>query len=471
VQLVVPDQSSFKPTASAIRVNILWLISFAFSTVSALWATLLQQWIRRYAKAGDRPDTRKNRARIRAFLSSGVEHSGLGEAVEMLPGFLHISFLLFYLGLVDFFFHINHIVAHCLLALVSLGVLLYVLLSITPLYYPNSPYHTPLTPFLWFIMESAPLVKYWLRSQTEAMRKRRKRIGGGMRRAIENRAFKHHGLEAYAMRWTLTALDGDHKSEEELLHALPGIFHEDKPGKTLPSLRSEIHGPVNSVANKLLASCLYGFLPEPVKKQRLSACLGAIWCFPETAKRHCDAIWTRWTGTRNHPWAPLSAETWSVAENMTTNSDPLIAFRAHCVQAMIAAMWCNGRCPCPEPEASTLLQHQLNASTAVLKVYLTDKNKRNHLQLAVAANLLSNALRLLPQIEPGPDMPLRLKAILDMICDGLDVSDIPDDLRARFVDRAEVMKVYGPVQDSLGGPYDISAFDVDGPWTKVWTPI
>ena len=108
-----------------------------------------------------------------------------------------------------------------------------------------------------------------------------------------------------------------------------------------------------------------------------------------------------------------------------------------------------------------------------MRTYLTDKSKRNHLPLAVAANLLSNALRLLPQItsETGPDMALRLKAILDMICDGLDASDIPDDLRARFVDRAEVMKVYGPVQDSLGGPYDISAFDVDGPWTKVWTPI
>jgi Family of unknown function (DUF6535) len=472
--LTVADASSFQPTASAVRVNVLWFISLALSTVCALWATLMQQWTRRYVQAVDRPYTPPNRARIRAFFAEGVEKFGLGAAVEMLPAFLHTSFLLFYVGLVDFFFNINDTVAHCLLALALLGVVLYVVLSIMPLYYPNSPYQTPLSSFLWFIKEAAPLVKDWLRSQTEVIQERRRRIGLGMRRALEKTAFNlNWEVDARALRWTLNSLDGDHELEEEFLNALPGIFHDSTSQNShSQGLRKRVHKSISAVVNALLATCSTGLLPEPARKQRLKACLGAIWCFPETAKRHYGAIWEHWTRKTNDPWGPLSTEAWAMAAKMTMDSNPLTSFRAHCVQAMIAVMWINGRWLCPEPEASELLQRQLDASSIVIEEYLTDR--RDSLQLAVAADLLFKALYQLPPLETDPDMELRmeLKAILDRMCDRLDVSDVPDDLQDRFVDGAEVMRVYNHMQDVPRDSHRHRAAPaLDGPWTKVFTPV
>jgi len=40
-----------------------------------------------------------------------------------------------------------------------------------PLYYHNSPYQTPLTSFVWFVIEVAPLLLPWLRPRTNAVKK------------------------------------------------------------------------------------------------------------------------------------------------------------------------------------------------------------------------------------------------------------------------------------------------------------
>ncbi|KAI0290227.1 hypothetical protein BC826DRAFT_885055, partial [Russula brevipes] len=152
VPLNVADRSSFQPSASAVRVNTLWIISLVTSTSCALWATLMQQWIQRYVQATDRPYDPPKRAKIRAFFADGAKRFGLAAAVAVLPTLLHASVLLFYVGLIDFFFNINHTVAYCLLSLVSLGVLIYFLLTIMPLCFHNSPYQTPLSTLIWFII-------------------------------------------------------------------------------------------------------------------------------------------------------------------------------------------------------------------------------------------------------------------------------------------------------------------------------
>jgi hypothetical protein len=153
-----------------------------------------------------------------------------------------------------------------------------------------------------------------------------------------------------------------------------------------------------------------------------------------------------------------------MATNMTTDVNPLTALRAHCIQALMAVMRSYGRWRCPPSEASTLLQRQLSASASDIERY----RRGDHLRLAVAANLLSNALPLLRMLEMGPDTSLRveLKAILDTICRGLDASDVPDDIRARFVDGAEVVEVFSIEGEPRGSRRRI-AFGVNGPWTKI----
>jgi hypothetical protein len=110
-------------------------------------------------------------------------------------------------------------------------------------------------------------------------------------------------------------------------------------------------------------------------------------------------------------------------------------------------MWKNGRWQCLPSEASSLLQLQLGAPSVVIDRW---GGRDGHLQLAVAANLLSSVIPLLRKLETGPDILLSLKvdvkAILDTICDELVTSDMPDNLRSLFSNGSEVMKVFN-IQD------------------------
>ena len=452
------DNSSFQPPAFAVRVNILWFASFAFSTACALWATLMQQWTRRYVQVADRPYAPPKRARIRAFFADGVEKFAFAAAVEVLPALLHASVLLFYAGLIDFLININHTVAYSLLAWVATGLLIYFILSIMPLLYPNSPYQTPLSSLCWFVMEAAPLLKLWLRRRNDTVRTaisdRKTKIGLGMRRALESKAIGHTSRDTDALRWTLGSLDEDHELEE-FLDGLPGLFHGSERHHSV-GLRGGLEQLVKPVADKLLTTCMTGLLPEELRRQRLTACLRAVWCFSGTTDRHFRAIQDQWDKVTNDPWGPLSTETWVVASEMTMDSDPFTALRAHCTQALMAAMW---RKACTQPEAAALLQRQFGVSTGDIDRWLTSGDQ---LQLAVAADLLSKSLPLLQKLDElgtGADTFQELKAILDTICGELDASDVPHELRTRFVDRVEVMNVFRH-----------ASFELSGPWTKIFTP-
>ena len=479
------------------RVNVLWFTSLAMSTACALWATLMQQWTRRYVQVAGRPYGPPKRARIRAFFADGVEKFGLAAAVEVLPGLLHTSVLLFYVGLVDFLININHTVAFFLLTWVAIGCLIYFMLTIMPLFYPNSPYQTPLSSLCWFALEATPLLGLWVRRREEAIRKRRTKIGQGMRRALESNATRLKSLDSNptpfdsnvtqldsnaipkakipkakatplheqahadtnALRWTLTSLDEDHELEE-FLDGLPGLFHGSSPDLSR-ELKVRLERSVKPVAEKLFATCTTGILPDALRRQRLTACLGAIWCFSGTINLHFRAIWNQWGKLTNELWAPLSTETWAVASNMATDPDAFIALRAHCIQALMAAMWVKGEWQCVRSEAESLLQGQLHAfSTDIDRWWHTNGNQ---LQLAVAANLLTNSLELLDKLKTGGDtMKIEVKTILDMMCAELDASDLPRELRARFANHGNVMEVFN-IRDVAGGS--------NGPWMKIIKPV
>ncbi|KAI0260829.1 hypothetical protein BC834DRAFT_973124 [Gloeopeniophorella convolvens] len=145
----LPDPSSFSPSTSAIWVNVLWLLSLVISLTCALLATLLQQWARRYLRLARPACALHKRARIRNYLKEGVDKFYLPSVVEALPGLLHASVFLFFIGLSVFLAGINNIVFTAIVSCISASAGLYLLASLIPLFRHDTPYHTPLSTLFW----------------------------------------------------------------------------------------------------------------------------------------------------------------------------------------------------------------------------------------------------------------------------------------------------------------------------------
>ncbi|KAI0266165.1 hypothetical protein BC834DRAFT_824026, partial [Gloeopeniophorella convolvens] len=103
----LPTADSFTPTASAVRVNVVWFLSLVLSLACALSATLMQQWSRRYQQLTQRRGTPHKRGRVRAYLFGGIQRSRLVFVVDVMTAILHAAVGLFLVGLFEFLLPIN----------------------------------------------------------------------------------------------------------------------------------------------------------------------------------------------------------------------------------------------------------------------------------------------------------------------------------------------------------------------------
>ena len=91
----------FSPSASDVRVNSFWFMSLVFSLSAALLATLVQQWVRDYMHVFQRYSNPLKSARLRQYLYEGVEEWYMPMVARSVPGLVHVSLFLFFLGLCD----------------------------------------------------------------------------------------------------------------------------------------------------------------------------------------------------------------------------------------------------------------------------------------------------------------------------------------------------------------------------------
>jgi uncharacterized protein DUF6535 len=82
-------------------------MALAFSLVAALLAILVQKWVREYMHVFNRYSDPLKSARLRQYLYEGCEGWYMPIVSEAVPGYLHVSLFLFFVGLTDSLFNIN----------------------------------------------------------------------------------------------------------------------------------------------------------------------------------------------------------------------------------------------------------------------------------------------------------------------------------------------------------------------------
>ncbi|KAI0261942.1 hypothetical protein BC834DRAFT_940209, partial [Gloeopeniophorella convolvens] len=143
----------FTPSSSDVRVNVYWFMSLVFSLSAALFATIIQQWVRYYMQLFQRYDHALKRARLRQYLFQGARRSRMSIMVEVVPALIHISLFLFFMGLADFLFNLNTTTATATVIPIAFCATFYLWAVIGPVIRPQSSYQTPFSGLFWYMFQ------------------------------------------------------------------------------------------------------------------------------------------------------------------------------------------------------------------------------------------------------------------------------------------------------------------------------
>ena len=148
-----PPFPPFRPSASDVRINIIWFMALAFSLSAALLAILVQQWVRNYMHVFLRYSDPQKSARLRQFLYDGLERWHMPIAAEAVPGLLHVSLFLFFAGLADSTLNVNTAIGVATTVPIGICGLLYIFTTFAPVIYSQSPYQTSFSGIIWYAVQ------------------------------------------------------------------------------------------------------------------------------------------------------------------------------------------------------------------------------------------------------------------------------------------------------------------------------
>ncbi|KAI9440629.1 hypothetical protein H4582DRAFT_1481961 [Lactarius indigo] len=265
----VPTPSTFSPDPSSVRASALWSLSLVISLACTVIATLLRQWARRYLHLTQEQRGPGKRARIRELTAQGVERLRLQWMSLVLPGFFHLSVLLFLYGL--FHYSNNNVVDLVVLSSALIWLGLYLFTSIISCFPFGSICHTPLSSFAWSWSSRALWLTYKMlynfsirlrfigvRTRLHLFESARSHLGRAFRGPgvdMEDLARKRSSfLDTSVVLRMFDSLDG-HQDMEQFLSAIPGFYNSswvkrDVPvleklnGKRLAPAIRNFHGPL-----------------------------------------------------------------------------------------------------------------------------------------------------------------------------------------------------------------------------------
>ena len=213
-------------TSFDIRVNPFWFMALVFSLSAALLAILVQQWVWDYMHVFQRYSDPLKSARLRQFLHEGCEKWYMPIVAEAVPGLLHASLFLFFVGLGDSVLDINTIVGVSTTIPIGINGLLYIFTTFARIIYPQSPYQNSFSGVIWYLIQRLHGRRFKDRSSDGASKSVSRNMSKGqMRLAMEetgDRMMRDEG----AIRWLIE--NSTEESEMELfVAAIPGSFNAE----------------------------------------------------------------------------------------------------------------------------------------------------------------------------------------------------------------------------------------------------
>jgi hypothetical protein len=217
-----PPYPPFKPSAFDLRINTFWFMALTFSLSSALLAILVQQWVRDYMHIFRRYSDPLKSARIRQYLFEGSEGWYMPIAAEAVPGLLHVSLFLFFVGLGDSMLSINTTIGLSTTVPIGICGLLYIFTTFAPVIYPQSPYQTSFSGLIWYAIQKSRGRRF--KDRDGESRSVSTNMGQGQMQLSMEETKERMGRDKRAIRWLLDHLTEDAEIESFAM-SIPGSFN------------------------------------------------------------------------------------------------------------------------------------------------------------------------------------------------------------------------------------------------------
>ena len=324
--------------------NSLWISALATSITSALLATLIQQWTRRYVRFTKPLGSAHKRARIRQYIFNDTSSFNFLLGTDAVSTLLHVSVFLFFAGLLILLRQFSHIVFNAVVGWVVLCVVLYAYFTFLPIFRSHSPHYSPLSALVWHVyanilypvLQSLPLIKRGIRRGVDIRRPAAhllKRLHEQAEKIILDRSPK---LDADILESLLVL--GEDGRQEKLFEAIPGFYdskvvHVDGIKQNFsPMFFTNFWRTVNQFLDQTLSS---DSISELVRCRRLLTCLNATYRVLGDLK--VTSIANRIIWSTNWIEMPPSPEIGYILRRWRSCTDPSIALMEGCIITRIIA--------------------------------------------------------------------------------------------------------------------------------------
>ena len=112
----------------------------------AIIATLIQRWGRRYLSLTQGRGSASDRELVREYLYNGMKKYHINWVRQAMGMLLHLSVLLYCLGIIVFIMHIDWELAPLTVGFLGCSIVVYLIATILPLFFWDCPFGTPFTP-------------------------------------------------------------------------------------------------------------------------------------------------------------------------------------------------------------------------------------------------------------------------------------------------------------------------------------
>ena len=217
-----PPFPLFHPSASDLRINAFWFMALTFSLSAALLAILVQQWVRDYMHIFQRYSDPLKSARIRQYLYEGAEGWYMPIVVEVVPGLLHVSLFLFFVGLGDSTLNINTTIGLSTTVPIGICGLLYIFTTLAPVIYPQAPYQNTFSGFIWYAIQKSRGRRF--KDRDGEFKSVSTNMAQGQMQLSMEETKDRKDRDKRAIRWLLDNLTEDTEIESFVM-SIPGSFN------------------------------------------------------------------------------------------------------------------------------------------------------------------------------------------------------------------------------------------------------